>query len=113
MSTTAIQLQCLQTQCLGPRTEDRVSKRPVSRQLLPALFLFIVLVAQLWIRIAFISKGYQLEELRRKALHSDVQLREQRLEYALLTRPATLSQSAREKLGMVQLEPQRIRKFGE
>jgi hypothetical protein len=113
MSTTAMHLQCLQTQCLGPRAAEDASKRSVSRQLLPALFLFIVLVAQLWIRIAFISKGYQLEELRRKALHSDVQLREQRLEYALLTRPAALSQVAREKLGMVQLEPQRIRKYEE
>ena len=113
MSATAIHVQSLQSQYLAARLAEESPRPARLRDFLFPLALFAVLAVQLWVRVAFIGKGYKLEELRHKALQSDAVLREKRLEYAFLTRPAELAHAARTKSGMVELEPQRVRKIQE
>lgn len=97
-----------------PRAALRRLNAPVTlRQLIAPLFLFSVLVLQLWARVSIIERGYTLEELRKTTLINDVALRQKRLEYAYITRPAHVGSEAKAKLGMTTLPPQRIRTIHE
>ncbi len=113
MSVTATNMRCLQVQMLRPRGETVVSSVHGCRALVMPVVLFLVLAVQLWLRVESISKGYEVEELRRVALRNDTELRELRLEYALLVRPGELAERARIKLGMTDLAPQRVRKLAQ
>ncbi len=110
MSASAVYVQCLQGQRMRAR-RDFAPRMLHARDMLLPMGLFVVLVLQLWVRMSFVGQGYRLEELRQKALNNDARLREQRLEYAMLTRPDGLRKQARNQLQMIVLEPQNVRKI--
>ena len=96
-------------QVVLPRMNVKEVKRQSSWQLLPPVLLFVVLLAQLTIRVQIIGQGYALEELRAQAVRSDAVLRDTKLKLAYATRPRQLVEKASKELGMVTLCPQRIR----
>lgn len=71
--------------------------------------LFVALVAQVYVRLLFVSKGYELEAVRSSVLERDSELRQLELDKAYIGRPESVMQLAQEKLNFVQLSPQRIR----
>ena len=111
MSAAAVHIQCLQTQRLSSRAVMHAPVRLNLREMLLPFTLFSVLLLQLWVRVSFIGQSYMLEELRQKALKNDLRLREQRLQYALLSKPDELSRRAQSRLHLQVLEPQNVRKF--
>lgn len=118
MSSAAVNLECLSHQYVPPRVVARAKTKRVRRpkyrrakRLVLPFVLFALLTLQLWVRLCIIERGYQLEALRKAALENDESLRQRRLEYAYLSRPRTLVQQAREKLGMLEPTPQHIRKL--
>lgn len=114
MSVAASRLVCLHTQYVKKErlgcTAAPVPSKPLL-PLFPPLFLFAALLLQLWFRLSFIERGYELEELRRSALQNDSLLRQKKLEFAFLSRPASIIEDARERLQMTETEPQRLRKI--
>ena len=109
MATSAAQMNSLTHQMVATRYA-RAASRTDKKMLYPPLFLFIGLVLQLWVRISTIDRGFEIEQLRKAALENDTRLRNLRLEYALATSPAALTEYAETKLSMVTLPPQRMRK---
>ncbi|MCC6932868.1 MAG: hypothetical protein IT292_06410 [Deltaproteobacteria bacterium] len=81
------------------------------RLLLSLAFLFVVLSAQLMLRVVITEKGYEIEKLRMVALSNDAELRELGFTYAFQGRPAEILTSARAKLGMEMASPKQIRKM--
>lgn len=81
------------------------------RVFVPAVFLFCVLIAQLWVRVAIVTKGYELEQLRQSALQADAELRDLKLKLAYASRPAEVAERAKAGLGMEQLERQATRRI--
>ncbi len=98
----------LSEQIILPRN-FRSSLRGQLWQLLAALFLFVSLLSQLFVRVSIIHSGYELERVRSVALKNDVELRELHLQYATLSRPTELSEIAKKSLGMVETPRDRVR----
>lgn len=80
-----------------------------NRCLLPGVFLFLVLVAQLSVRLQITEYSYELEQTRTEALRKDTQLRKLRLELAYVSRPQALRNEAEVRLGLVKTLPQQLR----
>jgi hypothetical protein len=77
---------------------------------LAALFLFVALSVQLWVRISIVSKSYDLERLRSEALQADSELRELRVVYAVQAQPTSVLNRSRVSLGLEPPQPQQLRR---
>jgi hypothetical protein len=105
-TATIFEGAALQRQIVAERVE--VQSHP---RILPSLCLFLVLIAQLSVRIMVVDRAYQIEELRTTALRNDVVLRELKSRYSLLAGPSQVTVRAKSTLQLVPLSPQRMRKF--
>lgn len=110
MATIAEDLGVLHKHYLWTQ-EQAVAAKSSSRAYKIAVCFFIVLLAQLWIRVSLIQSAYTLEYLRKKVLSNDSFLRQQRLELAYRTRPSALLEQAKARLSMEVSPPQRIRQI--
>ncbi len=96
---------------VGVHGERRKMSRKLAR-LIPPFVLFSTLLMQLSIRLAIIEHGYELETLREQALSVDTELRQQRLELAMTTRPKLIAERAEKRLGMNLVPAVRVRTLG-
>ncbi len=83
-----------------------------SKLVLPIL-LFVVLLAQVWVRITILNSSYELEQMRQTVLHNDERLRATRLSWSMKSSPSAVKQRAKKTLNMIPLTPQFIRSIPE
>ena len=81
-------------------------------QIVISALLFLVLLAQLSIRVQILDTGYDIESVRTELLHSDTEYRELRMKYAFVSRPSSLGNKAQSDLGLNTTVPQRLRRVG-
>ncbi len=105
---TVFEGRALEQQLIAQRTADAAHR---SQQLIPLVLLFFILSLQLAVRIMVVERAYRLEDLRSAALKHDVLLRDLRSEYSQLAGPTQIGERARRELKLLQLPPQRMRKF--
>ncbi len=74
-----------------------------------SLMLFMVLVAQLIIRLRIIDVGYEIEQARAAVVARDAQLRSMQSELHSFERPQLLRERAAKELGMQKLTPHTLR----
>lgn len=86
------------------------ARRLPAHLLLPPLLLFIVLTAQLFVRLTIVHRSYELQRVRSEALRNDAELRGLRLELATLTSPSVIAERAGKELELRPVSPQRIRR---
>lgn len=98
----------LREQAVLPRADARAA-RFGSPSIALFVMLFVVLAAQLIIRVQIIEQSYRLEQLRPMVMKNDGRLRELRFEYSRITRPGVLSERATKELRMNPLAPESIR----
>lgn len=82
------------------------------RDLAAPLFLFFTLLLQIWFRVEIVSKGYELQVQREKALRQDSELRQLNLDLAVLTHSKNLGEEAA-KLGLSAPVAKQIREIKE
>ena len=99
--------QPIRVRKVAPQVQSNVSRRKL---LLSMSMLFVVLAAQLGLRVYITGRGYEIERMRMIALANDTELRSLDLGYALKTRPNELIKRAQDRLGMEPLAPYQIRK---
>lgn len=87
------------------------NRRAKRINLVVATALFVVLAAQLWIRLEIVGRGYELEELRAEIVETDARYRGLAVEYEGLVTPDKLKQRAERELGLRALEPARVRRM--
>ena len=69
------------------------------------LLLLIALVTRVWIRIETTDLGYDLGREHEKMVQLDMERRELELQLSVLTRKVNLARQAKDKLGLVPLQP--------
>ncbi len=104
------------TKSIIANQEESAKRRQARRRefvshFIPATLLFCSLLLQLLLRVEFTGANYQLEQLRRDALESDLKARSLSLEYATATRLQTLSFRAREELELVRPASKHVRRI--
>ena len=105
--SAALEGQPIRVRKVAPQSHLSVSRRKL---LLSMSLLFIVLAAQLGLRVYITERGYEIERMRMIALANDTELRELDFTYALKTRPNELIKQAQSRLGVEPLAPYQIRK---
>ncbi len=105
---TLIQKDWFDTQQAQRRSADRRT----SKLFLPVL-LFIVLLAQVWVRITILNSSYELEQIRQTLVSNDERLRAVRLDWSMKSSPNAIRIQAKRNLNMIPLTPQFIRTISE
>ena len=91
------------------RIVEHGSRRRRVRNLIAPGLLFLTLLAQISIRVEIVEHGYRLEQLRESALKADASLRQLKLDLAVATRPADLTNAAQKTLGLYPVNPNHVR----
>ena len=100
---------CLDYQAVSyPRKSIVIS---VKVQVFFAVLLLASLVSKVWIQICTTDLGYQLAKERQAAVNIDMERRELELELSVLMRPDNLSELAKKRIGLAQLNPNQARKI--
>jgi hypothetical protein len=84
---------------------------PVSWHLIAGVFLFIALVAKVWITIESTEQGYKLARARQEAVQLDMERRELELHYSVLLKPDNLVMRAHKQLGLQPLNPAQAKRI--
>ena len=100
---------CLDYQAVYLRREQK--RLSVRSQIVTGLCLLFVLALKVWVKIESIDLGYQLAREREISVSLDMERRELELQKSLLHRPDSLARMAREKLGLVALDPQQTERL--
>lgn len=105
-------LQMYQQAVFAREIKPSKSKPLKFRHLWAPLFLFVTLLLQIWFRIDIVSKSYNLEAIREKALKNDSALRQLNMELAVITHSKKLGEEAA-KLGLLAPVAKQIREIKE
>ena len=84
---------------------------PSKIQVLLLLILMAVLVLKVTLRVQATDLGYRLAEERKRTIALDMERRDLELQLSLLLRPDALARAARERIGLVPLNPSQARRI--
>ena len=82
--------------------DERMSSQAVSIKLnfVAVSFLFVALLCQLVVRLQVLQTCYEIESVRVNALEYDSELRDLKMQFAVLTRPESLAVEAENRLAL-------------
>lgn len=80
-------------------------------QFVAALILLGALAFKIWVKIEATNLGYDLAAERKATVEYDLERRELELQLSVLTRSDSLAKKAREKLGLLELNPMQARRI--
>lgn len=100
---------CLEYQSVYCRRDKIVIS--VRMQIAAAVLLLCALVGKVWIKIETTDLGYQLAKERALNLSYDMERREYELQRSVLLRTDNLSLVAKQKLGLLPLDPANARRI--